>query len=347
MKKNSNITMVDIARAVGVSRTTVSFVLNGHAREKGISEAMAEKIHQTAKKLNYRPSLVAQSLITQKTMTIGLVIADMAVSYGPPLVQVIEMGALNQGYQVILCHHGGDMNRLNDILNLMKSRRVEGLIIAAPLKIKQSPNFKEFIDTELPSVFVEHDPDDPRVNYVSASPEQSIKLAMEHLIQLGHKKIALFNASPRLIASQKRLETYKETLNNNGIEFNPSFSLNNDILEVDNEDNRAIYKNILSMTERPTAIVAISAQRAIGAYLAAEELNIKVPENLSIVAITGKEFSDFHKIKFTRVKLSYEAVGEAALRILMEQIKSSKILPKQRILITPELIEDQSSAPKV
>ena len=335
--------MSDIARSVGVSRTAVSFVLNGCAREKGISRKMEARVLQAAKDLNYRPSLIARSLVTNKSMSIGLILPNMSVTYGPLLAENIEVGALDEGYQVLLCHHGDNEKRLQDICRLMTSRRADGLILVPPVGIKRSEVFEELLDQNIPLIFVERDPNDERVNFVSTDSALSARLAVEHLLNLGHRHVAFFNSAPSLIASRQREQAYIEALARFHHPFDPELIVFADI-DGDDDSDRC-FEQVINHRPRPTALVTVSAERAMAVYHAARKRDLSFPADLSLVVISGYRFTPFHKLQPTQVRLPYEAVGETALRILLEEMRRKKKAPKQRVMVGPELQMGHTSAP--
>ncbi len=341
------ITMTDIARRVGASPTAVSFVLNGLAREKGVSLKLEKRIKKAAEELNYRPSLLARSLSSKKSMMISIVLPKISINYGPMLLHDIEISAHQKGYQIILSQHEDNSCKLKEVINNILGRHSDGLIISPTINMKDLPVYQELKQANLPTVFIDRDPGDDMINFVTFDVGRSIELALQELINLGHKKIALYDAPLSLIESRRREMSYRMTLEKQNIQYNPSLIRRSSYLENEKELTEYVERDIASLMKShnpPTAIISVSANRAIAIYQTLAKLGYDIPKDISLIAITGLQFTGFHRARITSVKFSYENVGHIAFKILMEAINDRNI-PPRRVYIPPKLIKGDTIMP--
>ena len=342
------VTMSDVARAVGVSRTAVSFVLNGRAVEKGISPDLARRIAESARQLNYRPSLLARGLTGQKTMVVGVVLPSVSSAYGPPLIREVESQAQAKEYQVMVAQHENSLETLSKILEGFLGRHVDGLIMSPVLGLKDLPVYQAVRRSGVPVIFVDRDPGDDSVSVVTNDSARAVELAVLHLAKLGHTRIAMYDAPRELRESRLREGAYRETLAELGLSFDDRLLR---VADWDEEPGQheivgRVMKELLDLPDAPTGMVAISSNRAISIYESARELGCRIPEDLSLVALTGFRFDDFHRVRITSVQFSYEKVGWVAMRLLLDAIAEESAPPVHTYVIPHLVPGDTSSAPK-
>jgi len=345
-KTPEKVTMRDIADYVGVSRTAVSFVLNKKARQMGVSPKLERKIIKAAQKLNYRPSLFAKGLRSQKSMLIGIILPHTTIPYAPALLRDIESQARECDYQIMLGQHNENSETLEEILERFLGSYIAGLIIVPTLKMKELAIYQELKQKKFPMVFVERGLEDNDIHVVNFDVERSIKIAVNYLHSLGHSKIALYDAPTELAESKHREYAYRVTLENLSLPYYSHFIRTSSLFEQLDEQEEHIredLKKLMANEVKPTAIIAVGATRAIAIYQAAISLGYRIPEDLSLIAITGLEFTGFHRARITTVKSSYENVGFVAFKMLFDLINNPD-LPAQRILLTPTFIEGETTA---
>ena len=339
------VTMNDVAQAVGVSRTAVSFVLNGRAAEKGISPDLARRIADTARRLNYRPSLLARGLTGQKTMVVGVVLPSVSSAYGPELVREVEARAQTAGYQIMVGQHENSLETLNRTLEGFLGRHVDGLIVSPVPGLKDLPTYREIRRSGVPVVFVDRDPGDDDASVVTNDSARAVELAVLHLAKLGHTRIAMYDAPRELRESRLREGAYRETLAELGLPFDESLLR----IAAWNEEPGLrqvvgqVMKELLSLPDAPTGMVAISSNRAIAVYESAAELGCRIPGDLSLVALTGFRFDDFHRARITSVQFSYEKVGWVAVRLLLDAMAEESAPPVHTYVI-PRLVPGDTCA---
>jgi LacI family transcriptional regulator len=346
----TTVRMKDIAEKVGVSRTAVSFVLNGIAREKGVSQKLERKIKRVAKALNYRPSLLAKSLVNEKTMTIGVIFPKIASVSTSKMLKEIDVQAQGKDYQVMLTQHENDKKRLITNIDNLLGRHVDGLLITPTASMDQAELYEELKKTKKPVVFVNHDPSDPAFNVVTVDAGGAVEMSMQHLHKLGHKRIALFNATKEFSESKRRDMAYKMFCEDYGLGIDPNL-----IIYPEWDPDKGIYqdnmqgklKKLISIDSPPTAIIATSSVRGIEIYQQAEAMGLKIPEDVSLVILTGLEFNGFHKAHITSAKFSYEQIGSVAFNLLLDIIQNLDNPPRKTYLPATFVKGNTTTSPKI
>ena len=345
--RRSSVTMSDVARRVGVSRTAVSFVLNNRGREKGLSADLEARVREAARVLGYRPSLPARTLASRRSMVIGVVLPSVSVSYGPFLLQDIERQSQAKGYQLMLAQHSDDDARLTEVIEGLQARRVDGLIIAPMLGMRRLPVYRELLGTRLPVVFVDRDPGGEEINLVTSDGARSIEMAVRHLAGLGHTRIALLDAAPELQESRRREMAYRRIMNDLSLPCAASLLRTAHLHATPAQQRDAVLEDARALleTDRPaTAIVAVSSRRAIAMYQAVSSMRLRIPGDVSLVAVTGLQFDGFHRARITSVRFSYEEMGKMAFRILLAAIEDDDS-PPVRVYVSPRMVEGDTGAP--
>lgn len=338
----SSVTMNDVAIELGVSRASVSYALNGRARDRGVSRQLEKRILHTAQEMGYRPSRLAQSLVRKRSNTIGLILPDMGASYGPVLTESLETAARASGYQVLLSHHGNDLERFRETIQTMLGWQVDGLVIV-PMAGQHLPVvIKEMAALPVPTTIVERDIGAAHNHVITCDAEVAMRMSLEHLLELGHARIGLIDGARELMESQVREDSYRATLRRAGIEFDPTLLFAPSLSDTPQQE-AALIDQMLDMTERPTAVIAISGTRAISLYRACLQRGLSIPDDLSVVAVTGMTFDDFSKVQFTSARLTYGEVGKVAFQLLHNDIENGRT-PPRRILTSPQWIAGQSTA---
>ena len=339
--------MSDIAQRVGTSATSVSFVLNDLAREKGVSSKLERRIRKAAQEMNYRPSLLARSLAGTKTMVIGAVFPDLSQATASQYLRDIQAQAHDQGYQVMVAQHGGDPARLVSVVGGFLDRRIDGLILVPTVGVKALPMYRELRESGIALVFIDRDPDDPEVSFVSFDGESAVEMSVSRLAGLDHRRISLLNAAPELPQSRRRKMAYRTALEQLHVAFDPLLYREARLSDNPEQGAERVGRDVadlLALPDPPTAMVAISADRAITVYQAVTACGRRIPEDVSLVAATGRQFTGFDRARITSARFSYENVGYMAFKMLWDQIHDKA--PPTRVYLPPVFVEgDTVSAP--
>lgn len=320
------VTIKDIAREANVSITTVSLILNN--KDQNISEGTREKVKRIVKELNYRPNILAQSLITNKTKTIGLLVPDITNPFFSQIVRGIEDILSDNNYNVFLCNSYNDIKKEMNYIDILNKRCAEGIIISSSNTVDR--NYYEYLcQLNIPFIILDrHDYDVKYKNCVIIDDYKGGYLAAEHLLKLNHRKIGCINENRGLFNINERVRGFKDAFSDYEAEFDEKWMSAGD-LTIDGGYKAAMK---LLKSEDITAVFACNDLMAIGVYDAAKELNMNIPGDISVVGFDDIDFSCHLNPKLTTIKQPIYDIGKAAANHLMYLIKYGKINENLNIL---------------
>ncbi len=318
MKKK--VTIRDISREVGLSVTTVSLVLNGKGNQ--IPLETKEKIIACANRLNYHPDLIAQSLATKKTHTIGLLIPDITNSFFTEYVHRIQVKLNSYDYDIILCNSEEKMEEDLKYINLLNNRRVDGLMLAMSAESLQPENIKKtkelLASLEIPYIMIDRyiDGNSP---YVGIDNEISGYNVAKYMLEKGHKKIGVITGPMCLSSSINRLKGFMRCLEENKI---PLPKENIAYRKYDMESGYLGAKELLK--NDITAIFAFNDLQAYGVISYAKEQGLRIPEDLSVAGFDDLLYSSILDTKLTTVKQPIEKIADEACEMMMRLINEEQ-----------------------
>ena len=317
----------DIALRAGVSVMTVSKVLRD---APDISAATKARIKMLADEMGYVPDSLAQGLRTRTTRTIGLVISAVTNPLLARAIVAIEEQAYEVGYEVILAHSLNDPGREESVIRRLLSRRVDGLIIAPVYRLAPAaPVYQELFQSKAAVVIWGH-----RASFCAQFPSVETEdllgsyAATQHLISLGHRRIAFFAGPSVAPWNQERLDGYRRALRESQLEIDENliFSAGNSI-----EEGEKAALEMLNEGIRPTAIQACNDMVAIGAASVLLKQGLKIPEDISIVGFGNILLCEYFSVPLTTVHQPKFRIGAAAMesmrRLLKRESVDSKRLP--------------------
>lgn len=330
------VTVNDIARAANVSQSTVSRVLNNYPQ---INEATRQKVLDAIEKLNYTPDSVARSMITKKTNTIGLIVGDISNPFFAESAKIIIEKAQKFGYDVIISNTNHDDANLEHAIQTLINKRVDGILISSAYK--KYTKIQELNESGIPVVLFINKTDDESSNYVVLDNEKGARLAINHLVQLGHKEIAFVSGPFKYSAIYERYLGYKAALKEYGLELKEDYVFNQELMS---ENTYYFVNNLLSMKNKPTAFFAASDQVALTIMDAAENNHLNVPEDISVVGFDNMSISANQFIGLTTISQQKEKMSQIALEKLILLIeKRDTVETPIRITLDPELIVRKTS----
>lgn len=324
-----------IAARTGFSVTTVSRVLSGNAEKHRISKETIEKVLKDAREHNYSPSLVAQSLRTNKTNTIGLLLPSIANPYFADVASVVISEVHRRGFTAIVIDTMEDEKNFNDSASLLLSRRVDG-IIAVPCGT-DCTLIESINDNYLPVVLIDRYYNNSHLSFVTTNNHKGGLMATRHLIGMGHKKIACIQGTITSNPSKERVRGYREAMAEEGFDehiriVGNEFSIQNGYLET---------KLLLESDNPPTAIFTLSNTITLGALKAIREAALKIPEDISIISFDNYTYMDFLEPPVTRIGQPTEDMAKLAIKILFDRIESVPNSTSQ-LKLSPSLIAGES-----
>ncbi|NJM68989.1 MAG: LacI family transcriptional regulator [Scytonema sp. RU_4_4] len=342
------ISISDIARKAGVSHTTVSRALRDSPL---ISSKVREEIKQLAREMKYVPNGIAQSLLSSRTNTIGVVVTSIADPFFAEVVEGIEQIARSAGLSVLLSASHRDLEQEIAAIDNLHRRRVDGMLVADSRMNKH--HTKQRVQIAVPTVFINAQAEDQPEMFHSVAIDDYLgaRLAVEHLVNLGHTcigylgvgdKRSLLPKADRSKSNQQRLEGYRMALSEAGL---PQMT---DWIAINDEDNVrssdvATGQKMLSklVTTGVTSIFCYNDMVAVGALLASRELGISVPQDLSLVGFDGIALSGYVTPPLTTVSQPMLEIGRSAMQMLLDLLEEKTV---EKRVLSPFLVKRGSSA---
>ena len=333
----SKSTIKDVAKKVGVSVATVSYVLNG---KKKISEDTKKKIYEAIEELNYVPNINAQGLNSHSSRLIGVVVPQTEngdklmfqnAFYGEVLGS-IEYWARQKGYHVIVS--ATDTNE--SYLKLAKQRNLDGIIV---IGMYPDEFYKELKKTDIPIVLIDSYCNDFYYHSIRIDDAYGSYLATKYLLENGHSEIAFFVGQVKDNGvMKKRLLGYKQALEQFGVEYNEKYIFEG---QIDYDSGIKLADKLVNSKLPITAIVCAADILAIGVMSELYKLGVKVPDDISIVGFDDLEISQYLTPALTTIHQQISLKGQKAVELLLEHIEKTN-LPKQEEVLSLELIERDS-----
>lgn len=323
----------DLARLLGLSPTTVSRVLNGKSEKYRISNLTAQKVRQAAKEYNYSPSKIARGLKMDRTDTIGLIIPDISNPFFADIAYSIEKEARLKGYSIILCDSVDDLKVEKELITLLRSHKVDGIIIA-PVGIRYEHIINVY-NSGIPLVVIDRCFPGLNLPSITSDNYQGGYDATNHLISLGHRKIACIQGMPESFPNKERLRGYIEAHENNNLEIDETMIVGDSfVIENGYRQTRIIF----SMENPPTAIFAFSNLISIGVIKALNEMSLKIPADVSLVSFDEQPYSAYLGTPMTTVNQKKSEIGQLAIDVLFKYIMNKEYRQVVYMKLKTELI---------
>lgn len=330
-------TIYDIGKETGLSPSTVARALSGRGY---CSEEARRKVEKAAKRLNYVPVQAAKSLKSKITKKVMFCIPDIYNPYYFDMIREVNNVLEKHGYYMILAHSGHDARREGEIVDSLKERFVDGMIIL-------SFNFDEKLmekirSSNMPVVltnYYEGLRDEENFDCAYVDYRKAAYVATEHLVRKGHKKIGLLVGDIREQMGYERLEGYQKALQNYGIQYNEKLVVYSDFTKEGGYEKYMEYLNCRGLTM--TGIVACNDLMGIGCIQACREKGIALPDQLSIVTLDNTDYCSCAYPELTSVDMRQKQVGQNAAELLMERITQKRRYTKV-VSVMPSLVERNS-----
>ncbi|MCA1065853.1 LacI family DNA-binding transcriptional regulator [Rossellomorea sp. AcN35-11] len=331
-------TIKDIARVAGVSVTTVSRALNGYS---DVNEDTRKKIAQVAKELNYSPNSIARSLVMKKSKTIGLLVSGFSKESVKDNFIVEVLAGINEfvsgsDYDLVLFNTNSSKQREKTYTQLCRERRVDGVIIQGIRT--DDPYLHEVVESDIPCVLIDIPLESGNVSHVTTDNVLGAEKAVQHLLDQGHKKIGMINGHEFAFVSQQRLEGYENALQRAQVGLNANYIVNGEFTE---ESGKRAALSLLTSYPEITALFCASDLMAIGAMSAAKELNVKVPEKLSIVGYDDILLASYVSPTLTTVQQNKFQLGYEGARLLLDLLSNQS--KTHRMVLETKLIKREST----
>jgi LacI family transcriptional regulator len=332
-------TLRDVAEAAGVHAATASRALNPATR--GLVNAdTAKRVIRVAESLGYRPNPIARSLKTAKSGTIGLVIPDLTNPLFPPIVRGIEDVLEPAGYSGLIVNTDNDPHRERAQIDLLRSRQVEGLIVATAML--DHPLLEQLHREGVPMVMVNRRPEGVDVPSITPDDATGVQLAVEHLASLGHERIAHLAGPVVTSTGVARARAFRGTVRDLGLADDPSLAVPCDYWTE--EAGAAALRSLLDAGETFTAVFAGNDLIALGCYDVLAERGISCPGEVSIVGFNDMPFLDKLAPPLTTIAIPHQQIGAEAARLLLDAIADPDRAARS-VLLPLSLVVRGSTAP--
>ncbi len=334
-RRPRRVTSKDVARLAGVSRTTVSLVLNDvpHAR---IAPETRRRVLEAARQLGYRPNAAARSLVRQQAMTLGLILCHPpAHVYTDPFLPQVLLGitgALQKTEYRLLLETVAEPSLREDYLDLAREKRIDGFILSGPRV--DDVALRELHKEGIPIVLLGHLPD-VAIPSVDVDNVRAAYTAVTHLIRLGHRRIGMITNGPlHYTASQERLNGYRQGLAKYNIPFEPDLVVEGHFTAESGEE---AMRRLLTVRPRPTAVFVASDTVALGALVTLRQAGIRVPEDMALVGFDDIPLAAYVDPPLTTVRLPAYELGREAARLLLTLV-AGESPPSSRTVLSTALV---------
>jgi LacI family transcriptional regulator len=342
MLKNMNLrgdqltSINDVAKQAGVSIATVSKVINNYPN---ISIKTRNKVNIAIEKLSYRPNIVARSLVKRRSWTIGIFLHNVFTNpFVSELLVGVKQSLHNSGYDLIYLSMMMDDPNYSFIKHC-RSRNVDGLLVFG--LDRDNPRLKDLIHEDIPTMFIDTDLIGKRAGYITADNRNGIMLAIDHLYELSHRKIAFISGNLDYIAGRDRFEGYQQGLKMYALPYSTSYI---QFGHYTIEGGFKAMNNLLELPNRPSAIICTSDLMAIGAINAILAYGLSVPDDFSVVGFDNTLVAKIHKPSLTTVNQNIASMGTKAIEYLILMIEDKDFSPP--VITEPvNLIVRQSTGP--
>jgi LacI family transcriptional regulator len=328
-------TLRDVARLAEVHPGTVSRALNSDTRRL-VNEETARRVIEAAEALGYRPNSIARGLKTNRSYTVGILVPDLTNPLFPPIVRGIQDRLESAGYTPLIANTDNDPARERNDFDAMRARRVDG-VIAATARLEPAD---ELADAGLPVVYVLRRHEDGDVPSATADDRRGCELAVEHLVELGHTRIAHLGGPIGISTGRERHEGFVAAMERAGLEVDPALVRFGGAFTE--PVGRALCEELLESRGEATAVVAGNDLMALGCYDALAVRGMACPDDMSVVGFNDMPFSERFDPPLTTIGIPQYELGAAAADLLLDRLQDP-VATAREVTLAPRLVVRRST----
>lgn len=328
-------TMKDVALRAGVSVTTVSHVVNG---TRHVSDEVRRRVERVMDDLGYRPNVLARGLRRGEATLLGLVVPDATNPYFAEIARAVADACADEGYAVIVCNSDGRRDREKRAVEVLASNRVGGIFLVNVGVTERDAALFEGLD--IPLVMLDREIPGIAVDSIQIDNAHGGCQATEHLLALGHRRIACIAGPSQVSPSADRVTGYRQALEASGIAFDPGLVLRGDFTPP---SGYTCARQLMVREERPTAIFACNDLMAFGAITALAEAGVSVPGDISVVGFDDIPLAAYFNPPLTTVAQPRVEMGRTAARLLLERMRDGTLPRRRPVLMNTTLVVRRSS----
>ena len=335
--RKQSVTRDDVARLAGVSVATVSYVLNDGPR--GVKPETKAKVLKAVEELDYHPSDIARSLKTNRTLTVGLIVTDIVNPFHAAVAKAIEEEARAAGYTVIQCNSDEDSEQELTYLRMLQSKRVDGIIIVPTGS--SIPYLSEMIRSGWNIVQLDRRLPEVKADSVIMDNVRGAFDAVNHLIQLGHRRIALVGAPTTLTPGQQRRQGYEQALSATGIPIEPSLICESNYKA---ENTLALVRDFLEEPFPGTAIFVATNLLALSVMQVIRERGLSMPNDIALCVFDDPPYYKLMAPSISAVRYAIPELARTGFQLLLEQIIEQRTYDNPKHEVVPcELVVREST----
>jgi LacI family transcriptional regulator len=338
VKAGATVTLRDVARVAGVHPATVSRALNEETRAL-VNEETARRVLRAAEELGYHPNPIARGLKTNRSYTIGVLIPDLTNPLFPPILRGTEDRLETAGYTPLIANTDNDPERELLDLQAMRARQVDGIIAATARRDHRLHD--ALLEAGTPLVLVNRRQEELPVSSATADDRMGMRLSVEHLLSLGHTRVAHLAGPLDYSTGLDRHASFHETMRSAGLEVDPTLVL---VAEAFTESEGArLCGQLVSDGRQFTAVAAANDLLALGCYDVFAERGVRCPEDVSVVGFNDMPFAARFQPPLTTIHIPHYDIGRAAADLMLEGLQDGGSQPRE-IRLEPSLIVRGSTA---
>jgi DNA-binding LacI/PurR family transcriptional regulator len=331
-------TIQQIARELGVSVSTVSAVINNRGY---VSGPMRARIEKALREADYHPDHIARSLRLRETRTIGLLVPDLGNMFYAQLMRGAEDYLSTAGYRLIVADTRDDWQRQRDYLLVFSGKTADGVILVPSMATDDQIGSIPHLLRSTPLVYVDRSPLDAQVDSVLVDNVRAAYDATEHLLTLGHRRIAIITEPLNLLNAADRLLGYRKALRAHHVPVNPKL-----IRPGDNTQDSGYWQalEIFKLTPSPTAVLACNNRMVLGVLIALRELGFACPRAVSLIGFDDFDWSAYIDPPLTIVRQPAGQLGATAAKTLLKRIRHPGRDRYEKVLLPTQLVVRQSTS---
>jgi DNA-binding LacI/PurR family transcriptional regulator len=337
--RSSQVTIKDIAELLGISPSTVSRALKNHPE---ISEETKRAVNDLARKLNYEPNAIALSLQSSKSYVIGLIIPEIVHYFFSQVISGIEDVAYDAGYHVMICQSNESYIREVKNIQTLLSSRIEGLLVSLSKETRDFSHFRNLNKKNIPIVFFDRISKELETDHVIVNDYKGAFDAVEHLIDLGCKRIAHLSTTQDLLIGRNRFNGYIDALKKHNLAIDERLIVRCDTHKA----ARLVAKRLIYEIHPPDGIFAVNDLAAIGALQTVKENGLRIPEDIKIIGFGNGIYSTMTDPPLSTIEQFGYIMGQKAARMVLDRILNQEDYPPRIEEIESQLIIRESTCKK-
>lgn len=345
LPKGKRVTLKDLAAHLDLSIATVSRALSGSPQADALAVETRQRVEEAARQLNYRPNALARSLQGKRTFSIGVLVPEISEGYTAGLMSGIEVQLSERGYRYQMVSHHSKAALLDEALDMMLGRGVEGFILIAVTLQHALP---------VPAVVLSGTAgDDEHADRVMLDHDRAAELTLDHLHDLGHRRIAFFRGHEGNVDAGERWRAICEAATRHDLAIDPELTLTlrgaaygeTFTAEGGYREGYRYGQKLLETGRRFTALFAFNDISAIGAMRAFQDAGLDVPGDVSVVGFDDIQSAAYHRPSLTTVRQPLRRMGETSSRLLLDRLAATQHGAFQQVVLEPDLVVRDSTGP--